>query len=396
MPAWPFIVPFLSIAVMTGRPCRWPISKSVASWPGACAEGGIDGFVGDHPHAPLDERDEHLFADERLPARVVGMHRHGRVRDDRLRPRGRDDHVRRARGHLLGPGIAHVRQLIRARDVEQLEVRERGLAGEAPVDDAVSAIQMAVPVLADEMRPHPALHVRIHREVHAGPVERAPQHAQLTVDAWLVMLHPLPHLAEELIPRQTLPVGLLRELLLHDDLRDDPGVVGAGQVERGVAPHPVPPRHQVLIAAEPQRVAHVEVAGHVREGQHHHELLLVGRRCRRWREEARPLPPVVEIRLDDRGPEVLLVEVEHRGWRLPSRVHRSSPFASLSLHPRCARANKKRCSSQDEQRRRTTRASRTYAGAPHWTSNAVSDPARERPSRLVSGFFSVSAGFGQW
>ena len=34
MPAWPFILPSLSIALMIVRLWRWPISKSVASWPG--------------------------------------------------------------------------------------------------------------------------------------------------------------------------------------------------------------------------------------------------------------------------------------------------------------------------------------------------------------------------
>src|SRR5206468_12967152 len=43
---------------------------------------------------------------------------------------------------LVGPRITHVRELVGARHVQQLEIRERRLAGEAPVDDAVGAIQV--------------------------------------------------------------------------------------------------------------------------------------------------------------------------------------------------------------------------------------------------------------
>ena len=143
------------------------------------------------------------------------------------------------------------------------------------MDDAVRAEEMTLLVEADEVDAHPPLHVRIHREVHARPVEAASEHPELPVDARLVVAHPLPHLGEELLAPQTLLVHLFRELFLDDDLRDDPGVVRAGQVERGFALHAMPARHEVLVATEPQGVAHVQVTGHVRQRQHHHEALLV-------------------------------------------------------------------------------------------------------------------------
>src|SRR2546428_10570000 len=112
----------------------------------------------------------------------------------------------------------------------------------------------------------------------------------------------------------------------------------------------MPPGMGVLVSGEAERVTHVQVTGDVRQRQHHHELLLAGRGLRGRREEAGALPPLVELGLDDRRPEILFAEVEHGCGRRRYLGHRSLLFLFW--------ANKKRRSSQDEQRRRTTRASR--------------------------------------
>src|SRR5438094_330127 len=131
-----------------------------------------------------------------------------------------------------------------------------------------------------------------------------------------------PHLREELLAAQLLAGDpLLRELVLHDDLGDDPGMVGPGHPEGRLALHAVPARHEVLVSAETERVPEMEVAGHVREGQHHHKRLiriaLVGR------EESGALPPGIEVRLDGGRPEVLLREAQRGlGWCAHRRRHR--------------------------------------------------------------------------
>src|SRR5205823_11590760 len=103
--------------------------------------------------------------------------------------------------------------------------------------------------------------------------------------------------------------ALLRELVLHDDLGDEPGVVRARHIERRLTTHPVVASHEVLVPGKAEGVAQVQIAGDVRKRQHHHERLLhvfVGR------EEARALPPLVEIGFDGGRPEVLLREIERR------------------------------------------------------------------------------------
>src|SRR3954462_10263975 len=75
-------------------------------------------------------------------------------------------------------------------------------------------------------------------------------------------------------------------------------------------------------------MTHVQIAGDVRKGQHHHELLLIRPRVRRRREEAGAVPPVVQLGLDDGRTEVLLAEIEDRcGWCGTLRVHQSPPYA---------------------------------------------------------------------
>ena len=56
----------------------------------AGAELGLDPLVGDHRHAPLDERDDRLLPTSVAVALVVRMHRDGDVGEDRRRPDGRD------------------------------------------------------------------------------------------------------------------------------------------------------------------------------------------------------------------------------------------------------------------------------------------------------------------
>ena len=285
-------------------------------------ERGIDGLVRDDLHATLDLGYEHLAAHEGPPALDARMHRDRDVGHDRLGARRGHDDVGRSRGHLLGPGVADVVERIRALHVERLEIGVGRLVLEAPVHDPVGAIEVSAPVEPDEVRPHRALLRRLHREVRPRPVERAPEHPQLSLDPRPVVVHPPPHLGDELLASEGLARDpLFRELVLDHHLGDDPGVIGAGHVERGLALHAVVARHEVLVAAEAEGVTEVEIPRDVGQRQHHHErrfpTALVGR------EEAASLPPVVEVGLDGGRTEVLLSERErgcgrgrHRGGHL--------------------------------------------------------------------------------
>ncbi len=175
--------------------------------------------------------------------------------------------------------------------------------------DPIGAIEVALLEKPDEVRTHGMLLRWLHGEIRARPVQGTSEHPQLPLDAGAVVVHPFPHLLEELLAAQLLAGdALLRELVLDDDLRDDPGVVGARHVKRGLPSHAVVAGHEVLVATETERVTDVQVARDVRQRQHHDERLLgvawVGR------EEPALFPPRVEVGLDGGRVEVLFRQVE--------------------------------------------------------------------------------------
>ena len=86
----------------------------------------VDGLVADELDLPLCDGHEHLAADERLPPRVVRMHRDGGVRHDGLGPRRGDHQIGRPVRHRRRPGVAHIRELVGALDVQRLQIRVRG------------------------------------------------------------------------------------------------------------------------------------------------------------------------------------------------------------------------------------------------------------------------------
>ena len=275
----------------------------------ARAERRIDRLVSDDLHSSLDPWNEHLFPDERLPPGILRVHGHGDVGHDRLRTRCRDDHRRRPRRHGIRPRILDVVERVGPLDMPHLEIRVSGLIPQTPVHDPIGPVEVTLLVQADEVSAHRALMRRLHREMRTGPVEGAAEHAQLPFDAGAVVVHPSPHLLEELLAAELLAGdALLGELVLDDDLGDDPGVVRARHVQRRLTAHPVVAGHQVLVTPEPERVSEVQVTGDVRERQHHDEGLraIVGG----GREEAALLPPPVKVGLDGDGAKILLRKIE--------------------------------------------------------------------------------------
>jgi hypothetical protein len=108
---------------------------------------------------------------------------------------------------------------------------------------------------------------RVHREALARPVRRRAEAAHLAGDGVAGVFLPLPDFFEELLAAEVMARNALSiELAFDDDLRRNPGVVGAGLPQRVVAAHAVVARqriHDRLIEAVP----HVQRAGHVRRRQ---------------------------------------------------------------------------------------------------------------------------------
>ena len=200
----------------------------------AGAEVALDTLVGDHRHASLDERDDHVAADEVAIAIVLWVHRDRDVREDRCWPHRRDRDVPLG----LGERVAHVAQRVVDVLVRDLEVGEGRLVERAPVDDPVRPVDPALPVEMDEVA-HDRAHVRVvHREALAAVVERGAGPAELEHDLAAVLAQPLPDARLERLPAEVLPrLPLGREMFLDGVLGRDPRVVEAGLEERVVALH---------------------------------------------------------------------------------------------------------------------------------------------------------------
>ena len=279
----------------------------------------LDALVGDHRHAPQDERDDHLLADRVAVALVVRVHGHGDVGEDRRRSHRRDREARPAvRKRPVRERIARVGQGVVHLDVLDLEVGDRRLVEGAPVDEPVRAIDpAALPEMDEEA--HHGLDVRVvHREPLAAVVERGAEPAELAHDRLAGRVEVLPDaLDERLAPELLARRALEHELLLDHVLGCDSGVVVTGLPERVEPPQPVPADQQILDRPV-QRMAEVERAGDVRRRHADHEGLVVPR-ARTCGVQPLVLPEALPALLD----AVRLVERLHRLDGIGGQPHRT-------------------------------------------------------------------------
>ncbi len=201
------------------------------------------------------------FADLRLVPRIIRVHRHRRVAEHGLRPRGRDHDLAAAIGQRIGE---LVELALHALVVVDLEIRERRPARHAPVDEAARAVDEAFFVKADERLDHRRRVRRIHREDRALPVERAAEQLELAQNAVAGAAAPIPdalheRLAPDIVARLSF---LLAQLALDHHLRRDAGVVHAGQPHGVIGRHALPAGEDVFNRVA-ERVTHVQRAGYV-------------------------------------------------------------------------------------------------------------------------------------
>ena len=207
------------------------------------AELALDAFVGDRGHAPLDEGDDDLLADEVAVALVAGVNRDCDVGEDRRRPHRSDRDLARA----VGERIADVRERVVLVLVLHLEVGERGPVTGAPVDDPARAVDPAALVEVDEPAHDRAVVALVHREARAPVVERGSEAAELAHDGAAVALEPLLDVGVEAFTAQVaLAASLLRERAPDRGPRRDAGVVVARLEQRVEPAHPVPADERVL------------------------------------------------------------------------------------------------------------------------------------------------------
>ena len=227
----------------------------------ARAELHIDVLVAEDRDLAVHNRQDAGLADQVLVALVVRVDGHAGIAHEGLRAGGGDHKVARA----IAKRIADVPQLARLGLVLNLGVTQCGRAVRAPVDDAVALVDQALVIQVDEHLADRLGAALVHREALALPVAGRAELFQLADDAVAVFVLPVPDALEELLAAEVVAgqALLLAEVLLYLDLGRDARVVGAGHPQRLVALHALG-ADQDILQRFVERMAHVELAGHVR------------------------------------------------------------------------------------------------------------------------------------
>ena len=192
------------------------------------------------------------------------VHGHGRVAQERLRPGRRHGQARR----LAGPGIDHVvadvPEVALHRLVEDLVVADGRLQERVPVDQPLAAPHETLAEQPQEGLADSPRAAVVEREPHAVPVAAGAEVAELPEDPLLILLLPGPDPRDEPLAAEIVAgeLFLLEQPPLHDRLRGDAGVIGAGHPEREESLHP-PGADEHVLQRVVEGVAEVEGAGHV-------------------------------------------------------------------------------------------------------------------------------------
>ncbi len=241
------------------------------------AELGVHRRIGDDGDASPQGRQDGLPSHQRFVARVVGVHSHRCVAQDRLRSRG---------GHLdvlcspFGPPttaplaashlplfiyqrITHVPQLGGLFLVNNLQVRDSCLTTGAPVDQIGPPVDQALLIELNESHAHSLGKSLIQGETFAIPIAGDAQAAVLLGDDAAVLLFPLPHSFHKLLASQVMAgQPLFGQFPFYHILGSDTSVVRARHPEGGIASHAMVADHQVFYRGR-DGVAQMQLASHI-------------------------------------------------------------------------------------------------------------------------------------
>ena len=275
----------------------------------ACAEGAFDGGVADDLDLGAGERAPDVLADEVLVALVFGVDGHSRVAGDGFGT-SRGDLQERAR--MLDDLVAHLEERALGGLHDHFFVGQAGLRNRAPIDHALTAVDVAAFVERDEGLEDGLRIASVQRMHLAVPVAGCAELAELVQDDATVLVAPLGCDLDELLAAEVM-AGLavvLTQVFFDARLRGDTGVVGAGQPEGGFAFLASAAHHDVLQRVVEQ-VAHVQHTGDVGRRDHDRErrtgrIDLAG-------EAASGDPAVIPLLFDPLG-VVGLGNFGHREW----------------------------------------------------------------------------------
>jgi hypothetical protein len=214
--------------------------------------------VSHHRDAPPGQRQPDLTADQVGIAGIVRMHGNRGVPQHGLRPRGGDD------DRIVSVPVPDGDQLAVLVAVIDLDVRKRGEAARAPVDDPLRPVDETVVEEPLEDRLHGAGQALVHGEALTGPVHAVAEPAHLAEDLAPRLSLPLPDPLHELLAAQVMPAQpFLGQLTLHHVLGGDPRVVHPRQPQHRVPLHPAPP-HQGIHQRVIQRMPDMQRPRHIR------------------------------------------------------------------------------------------------------------------------------------
>ena len=220
-----------------------------------------------------DQRQVDGLADQRLIARVFGVHHHAGIAQHGFRAGGGNGDMAPI---LAVDGVAEVPEVTVDLLLFDLKVGNRGLELGVPVHQPLVLVDQALAVELDEGGFDRLAQPLIHGEALARPIRRCAEVAQLLGDGAARLLAPLPRTAQELVPAHVLlgqAFGI--EFAVDDRLHGDTGVVGAGLMQHVALAHAVVADQHVL-QRERQPVPHVQRTRDVRR-RHHHRIGLAVR-----------------------------------------------------------------------------------------------------------------------
>ncbi len=250
-------------------------------------------IVGDDRHRPIDDGQAHGAADHGFVALVGGMHGDGGVAQHGFGAGGGDHDLAGAVLQRIGevPVVAVDLALL------DLQVGDRRLEVRIPVHQPLVTVDELFLVKRHKDLANRRRQPLVEGEPLAAPVAARAQALQLVGDGPAGLGLPLPDLFDEGVAAQVAAalVAGLGELTLHHHLGGDPGVVGAGQPERGLAPHPLEADQHILQGVV-ERMPDMQRAGDI--GRRDDDRERLGGRIVDRGKPPRRLPGGIEARLD--------------------------------------------------------------------------------------------------
>src|SRR5690554_3536636 len=222
--------------------------------------------VGHDGNAAVNQRQQHVLANQVLVAFIIRVHGHRCVTQHGFRAGGGDDDVVFAvLGFLaVGQRVAQVPEVALFFLVFDFQIRDGGVQLRIPVHQTFAAIYQAFVVQTDKHFLYGFVKAVVHGEAFVAPVHGVAQAAHLAGDGTAGVFFPVPDALDEFFPAQIVAgfVFFCSQFAFDDHLGGDAGMIGANGPQCVTALHALEAGEGVHDGVL-ERMAHVQAAGHV-------------------------------------------------------------------------------------------------------------------------------------